>query len=133
MCSQILIKALGLIYKLYLTNKEGFGDKGNAIYSSGFQVYALFLTIASIGIPNTISKLVSEKIALKDYKGAHHIFKIALVFFSMFGFMCSTILFLGARKIAINFLQIPEATRNFNCIVSFSLFCFNFLCYKRIF
>lgn len=27
MFSQVLIKILGLVYKWYLTNKEGFGDK----------------------------------------------------------------------------------------------------------
>ena len=27
MLSQILVKVLGVIYKLYLTNREGFGDK----------------------------------------------------------------------------------------------------------
>ncbi len=56
MLSQIFIKVLGLVYKLYLTNREGFGDKGNAIYSSGFQVYALFLTISSVGIPRSHCK-----------------------------------------------------------------------------
>ena len=44
--SQIFIKIIGLVYKLYLTNKEGFGDRGNAIYSSGFQIYALLLTFS---------------------------------------------------------------------------------------
>ena len=34
MFSQILIKVLGLIYTLYLTNRDGFGDAGNAIYIS---------------------------------------------------------------------------------------------------
>ena len=34
MISHILIKILGLIYRVYLTNKQGFGDTGNAIYSS---------------------------------------------------------------------------------------------------
>ena len=48
MFSQVLVKILGVVYKLYLTNREGFGDKGNAIYSSGFQIYALFLTIANV-------------------------------------------------------------------------------------
>ena len=42
MLSQIIIKFVGLIYKIYLTNKEGFGDAGNAIYSAGFQIYTLF-------------------------------------------------------------------------------------------
>ena len=46
MFSQILIKILGLIYTLYLTNREGFGDAGNAIYASGYQIYALLLTIS---------------------------------------------------------------------------------------
>lgn len=109
MVSQILVKVLGVVYKLYLTNREGFGDKGNAIYSSGFQIYALFLTISSIGVPNAVSKLVSEKLAIGDYKGAHHIFKIALITFGFLGFLCSCVLFLGAKTIAQSFLQIPEA------------------------
>ena len=65
MISQVLIKALGLIYKLYLTNREGFGDAGNAIYASGYQIYALLLTVSSIGVPNAISKLVSERLAVR--------------------------------------------------------------------
>jgi len=109
MISQVLIKILGLIYKLYLTNREGFGDKGNAIYSSGFQIYALFLTISSIGIPGALAKLVSEKIAIGDTKGAHRIFKIAFVTFGLIGFLSSTILFLGAGYISNTLLQIPEA------------------------
>lgn len=109
MISQVLIKILGLIYKLYLTNREGFGDKGNAIYSSGFQIYALFLTISSIGIPGALAKLVSEKIAIGDTKGAHRIFKIAFLTFGLIGFLSSTILFLGAGYISNTLLQIPEA------------------------
>ncbi len=109
MISQILVKVLGVIYKLYLTNREGFGDKGNAIYSSGFQIYALFLTISSIGVPNAVSKLISEKVAVGDHKGAYKIFKIALVTFGLLGFLCSCILFMGAGVISQNFLQIPEA------------------------
>lgn len=63
--SQILIKLLGLIYTLYLTNRSGFGDKGNGIVSAGYQIYAMLLTISSIGVPNAISKLVSERVALR--------------------------------------------------------------------
>ena len=76
--SQILIKMLGLVYTLYLTNRESFGDRGNGILASGYQIYAMLLTISSIGVPNAISKLVSERVAIGDNKGAHRIFKIAL-------------------------------------------------------
>lgn len=109
MISQLVIKLLGLVYKIYLTNKEGFGDTGNAIYSSGYQIYALLLTISSIGVPNAISKLVSEKVAIGDSKGAHRIFKIALLTFGIIGFIATMVLFLGAGYISSVILQIPEA------------------------
>ena len=109
MLSQVLIKILGLVYKLYLTNKPGFGDTGNAICNSGYQIYALLLTISSIGVPNAISKLVSERTAIGDNKGAHRIFKIAFATFALIGLCGTLILFFGARYISNVFLQIPEA------------------------
>ena len=63
MFSQVIIKIMGLIYKLYLTNRQGFGDTGNAIYNGGFQIYALLLTISSIGVPNAMSKMISERLS----------------------------------------------------------------------
>lgn len=109
MFSQVLIKILGLAYKLYLTNREGFGDEGNAIYGAGFQIYALLLTLSSIGVPTAISKMVSERTAVGDYRGAHRIFKIAFATFAFIGFIGTLILFLGAGYISTNVLQIPEA------------------------
>ena len=99
--SQVLIKLLGLIYTLYLTNREGFGDKGNGIVAAGYQIYAMLLTISSIGVPNAISKLVSERIAVGDHKGGHRIFKIAFATFAMIGLVGSLLLFFGAKTIAV--------------------------------
>ena len=62
--SQVLIKLLGLI-SLYLTNRSGFGDRGNGIVAAGYQIYAMLLTISSIGVPNAISKLVAERVAIR--------------------------------------------------------------------
>lgn len=109
MFSQVLIKILGLVYTLYLTNREGFGDKGNGICASGYQIYALLLTISSIGVPSAISKLVSERVAVGNNKGAHRIFKIAFATFVIIGLVGSLLLFFGAHVIANNWLQIPEA------------------------
>ena len=109
MCSQVIIKILGLIYSMYLTNRKGFGDNGNAIYMSGYQIYAMLLTLSSIGVPNAISKLVSEKLAVGDRKGADRIFKIAFVTFAFIGFCGTLFLFVGANVIANVWLQIPEA------------------------
>jgi len=109
MISQVLIKLLGLIYTLYLTNREGFGDKGNAIYASGYQIYALLLTISSIGVPNAISKIISEKVAVGDHKGANRVFKVAFITFAIIGLAGTLLLFFGANIIANYWLEIPEA------------------------
>ncbi len=117
LCSQILIKITGLAYKLYLTNRPGFGDVGNAIYSSGFQVYALLLTFSSIGVPNAIAKIVSERLAIGDTRGAHRIFKISFWTFAMIGLLGTIILFLGARVIADKWIQISESQY---CLIALS-------------
>lgn len=94
--SQILVKLLGAVYRMVITNVDGFGDTGNGIYNVGFQIYTLLLAISSVGIPNAISKMTSERIALDDYKGAHKIFKTALLLFSVIGTVSALVLFFGA-------------------------------------
>ena len=101
--SQVLIKILGLVYTLYLTNRSNFGDKGNGIVAAGYQIYAMLLTISSIGVPNAISKLVSERTAIGDHKGAHRIFKIAFATFAVIGLVGSLMLFFGARMIGCRY------------------------------
>ena len=59
--SQGIVKIFGVLYKLYLANKIGFGDEGNAIYNAGYQIYALLLTISSIGVPSAMAKIVAEE------------------------------------------------------------------------
>lgn len=106
--SQVIIKIIGIIYKLYLTNKTGFADTGNAIFSAAFQVYAIFLTLCSIGVPNAISSLISARFAVGDNNGAYRIFKIAIAIFGTIGFIGSTILYSLADTIANLYLQMPE-------------------------
>lgn len=108
--SQILIKIIGIIYKLYLTNKTGYADTGNAIFSASFQVYAMFLTICSIGVPNAIATLTSAKFAIGDSNGAYRILKIAVVIFGSIGFAGSSILYFFAENIAILYLEMSETT-----------------------
>ena len=133
MLSQALIKLLGFVYRIYLTNRKGFGDEGNAIYSSGYQIYALLLTISSIGVPNAISKLVSEKVAIGDDKGAHRIFKVALITFGLIGLAGTMLLFLNARiHSKSNFADTRSGTY-INITISSNIFCNNSISTKRVF
>ena len=108
MIAQILIKVLGFVYRLVIINVEGFGDIGNGYYDTGYTVYSLLLTLSSVGIPTVISKLVSERVAIGDHKGAYRIFKTSLKIFTAIGAVFSIALFLGADLIATKILNVPD-------------------------
>jgi len=107
--AQIIIKLLGMIYRLVITNIQGFGDNGNGFYNTGFQIYTLLLAISSIGIPNAIAKMVAERTALEDYRGAHRIFRIAFALFAGIGLFFSLFLFFSADFIAKSVINMDGA------------------------
>ena len=45
---QILIKIVGLIYNIFLTNNVNYSDTGNGIFMSAHQVYILFFKLKSL-------------------------------------------------------------------------------------
>ncbi len=107
--SQIIVKLFGMIYRIVITNIDGFGNEGLGFYNVGFQIYTLLLAISSVGIPNAISKMTSERIALKDYRGAHKIFKTAIMLFTVIGFISTAVLFFGADFFAKYAIKIEGA------------------------
>ncbi|MDD6483663.1 MAG: polysaccharide biosynthesis protein [Clostridiales bacterium] len=109
LAAQLIVKILGMLYRIVITNVEGFGDAGNGFYTAGFQIYTVLLAISSVGIPNALAKMVSERTALEDYKGAHRIFKTALLLFAAIGVVCSALLFFGADFIAHNVINMDGA------------------------
>ena len=108
MFAQIMVKVLGLVYKFVITNFDGFGDTGLGYYSSGYQIYTVLLALSSIGIPSVVAKLVSERVAVKDDKGAQRIFKICMTFFVGVGAILSLGLFFGADFIATTMFNVPD-------------------------
>ncbi len=90
----IFARFIGFLYRIPLTAM--LGDEGNGIYSSGYYIYTLFLIISSAGLPAAISKMVSERMAHGKYREAHSIFRIAILFAFVSGFLSMLILFFGA-------------------------------------
>lgn len=107
--AQIMVKVLGLVYRMVITNIDGFGNTGNGFYNAGFQVYTVLLAVSSVGIPNAIAKMVSERAALNDYRGAHRVFTSALKLFAVIGIICSILLFAGSDFIAVHIMNMDGA------------------------
>ena len=118
--SQIVIKLLGFIYTVIITGMDGFGDIGNSYYGAAFQFYTAILAISTVGIPSAVAKLVSEKVALKDYKGAHKIFRTALLLFITIGVFGTCIMYFGADIMA-GWIENPGVAYSLKSL-SFSIF-----------
>lgn len=101
--AQIAVKVLGLVYKIVIVNIPGFGNAGSGYYSTGYQIYLVLLAVSSIGIPNVVSKMVSERTARGDYAGADRVFKITFRLVSAVGFLLALLLFVFAKPLSLAF------------------------------
>ena len=110
----ILVRVLGFAYRVPLTNM--LGDVGNGIYGAGYYIYTFLLILSSAGLPAAISKMVSERVALKQYRNAHLVFRIALVVSTSMGLVFAVILFVFAKQIAVA----TNAPESYYCILSLS-------------
>lgn len=94
----LFVRFIGFAYRLPLTAL--IGDAGNDIYATGYYIYNFFLIASSAGLPVAISKMVSERVALKQYKNAHKVFTVSLWLTSITGVIGALIMWLGAETFA---------------------------------
>lgn len=104
--ASLFVRFIGFIYRVPLTAL--IGDIGNGIYSTGYNIYNFFLVVSSAGIPAAISKMVSERIALKQYKNAHKVFRISLLITITSGILGAIIMWFGAEALA-NMFHMPKS------------------------
>ncbi|MBE6767339.1 MAG: polysaccharide biosynthesis protein [Ruminococcaceae bacterium] len=108
MAAQFITKVMGLIYRIVIINIEGFGNEGNGYYSIGYTIYSVLLTLSSIGVPNVIAKLISERLAAGDHRGSQRILKVCFGLFLSISFASACLLYFGADFIASVILDVPD-------------------------
>ncbi len=96
--ASMIVRVLGFAYRVPLTNM--IGDEGNGIYAAGYYIYTFFLILSSSGLPAAISKMISEKVAVGEYKNAKRIFRVSLITAGTLGLICTAVMFFGAEKLA---------------------------------
>lgn len=93
----ILVKILGMLYVIPFY--QIVGARGGALYSYAYNIYAIFLAISSAGLPNAVSKVISEynTLNMKEAKNrAYYLAKNIITFISIIAFL---ILFIFADEI----------------------------------
>ncbi len=90
----IVSRIIGLLYKSPL--HDVIGDRGMGYYQVAYSYYTIILLVSSYSIPSAISKVIAQRLALKEYRNAHRIFMCALAYVLAVGGIASLFLFFGA-------------------------------------
>ena len=104
MVAGIVTRIIGVLYRSPVTSI--IGDEGNGYYSIAVNIYTMILLISSYSIPMAVSKVVSGKLALKQYRDAHKVFRCALLYVLIVGTIGMCVTFFGAQYL------IPENQSN---------------------
>lgn len=109
--SSIVVRLIGIVYRVPLNNI--LGEKGVAYYGVAFDVYSILLLLSSYSLPLAVSKMVSKRVTLKEYKNTKRIFVFALIFALCCGIAAFCITFFGANLFAkiLNYPQSAIALR----------------------
>lgn len=108
----IVSRVIGLLYRGPLDSV--IGEIGLGYYQSAYSYYTIVLLISSYSIPAAISKVIAQKLGVKEYRNAHRIFLCALGYVLVVGGIASLFLFFGAglfvEEAAIPVLRILAPT-----------------------
>lgn len=105
----ILVKVLGAFFRIPLGNI--IGDKGMSYYQGAYAYYIMLLTASTAGIPTAIAKIVSERLAKGNERGAMRIVKVSNVLMLVIGAGTALLLFVFAP-------WITEANENYGSLMS---------------
>ena len=100
----VITKLIGAFYRIPLLNI--IGTEGNGYYSVAFSIYSVALMLTSYSLPLAVSKLVSARVAIGEYKNANKIFRGAMTFALLAGGIVSLLVFFGADFIATTIMHL---------------------------
>ena len=103
----IIMKILGFIYKIPLGNI--LGDEGYSMFMGAYNIYYIFFTLATAGLPVALSRLVAEADANGRVKQEEKTFRVARATFFVIGLVFALILFLFPEWLADKYLENPDA------------------------
>jgi len=94
----MISRILGAVYRIPLA--RFISDYGMGLYGAGYQIYQVLLGISTVGINVAISKVMAEKLARDDERGAFRVFGISFLLLAALGLGSALLLGFGAKPLA---------------------------------
>ncbi len=95
----LIAKVMGFVYRVVLTrliDAEGMG-----LYQMAYPVYTILLVISRSGIPVSLAKLISARLALDERRAAFKIFKVGRQMGLIVGIIFSVVMVLLAKPLIL--------------------------------
>ena len=92
--SNIVIKVLGLLLKIPLTNM--IGEEGMAYFNLAYSIYKWFYMLSTAGLPVAVSIMVSEARMRNRRREVKRIYNVTLLLFVIIGLLGTSAMFFGS-------------------------------------
>ena len=103
----IVMKILGFFYKIPLGNI--LGDEGYSMFMGAYNIYNIFFTLATAGLPVALSRMVAVADASGRVRQEQKLFRVALGTFTVIGLVFFAIMFCFPKWLAAVYLENPDA------------------------
>ncbi len=101
--ANIITRILGFIYRIYMSNH--IGAEGMGLYQLIMPIYTLCWSISASGFSTTVSKLVAQENAKREYGNMGRILKQSFFFTASIGTIIAILLFMFTDWVGINLLK----------------------------
>ena len=105
--ASIVVRIIGIAYRIPMINI--IGDEGMGYYGTAFNVYNIALLLSSYSLPLAVSKMVSARLAGKQYRNAARILRAALCYATIVGAFAAAVIWFGADFFAKDVFFMPYA------------------------
>lgn len=106
LCSAVIVKLIGALFKIPLSSKYCLGDLGFGYFSSAYDLFTPFYALAMAGLPVAVSKTVSEYLAKGRYGDVRQMLKVSRRVYLAAGLIC----FLCLSAIIYPFSKLTDST-----------------------
>ncbi|MCM3737955.1 polysaccharide biosynthesis protein [Bacillus cytotoxicus] len=115
----MISKMLGFIYVVPFTAMVGTG--GYVLYTYAYRPYTIMLSIATMGLPLAVSKMVSKYNELDDYHTVKRVLKSGLIFMGCMGVISFLSLYCLAPNLAKVVIDSGDQTGNSVTAVTYNI------------
>ncbi len=92
--SMIVVKLMGMVYKILLSNM--YGGVGTGLFNSAYSLYGILFALSNAGFPIAIARMVSESAAHKRFREIKQIHRLSVPIFVVAGLICFLAMVLGS-------------------------------------